>query len=396
MNRQLEQHITETLEARATTVRDLPDLGERVVTRGRRVRRRRRMYGGLAVVAAVATAVATPTVLVDRDARRTPAPPVTTPTGQLSPSSDGFLSGLPVGERTDVPFAVGSRIFTGHEQATLGIEETVHHIARVQGGYLVVAGNRPSFSVGITGDQPYRELGAGAIGSAAATSDGSAVAWTIVDTKRDLTELRTRWIRSGRVRATRELAGWLVRGWIGDEVLIEPADRPALNPQLWSPLTGSVRRLPIPSDQAAPVYVLGFQSSGDLVLTRDQSNCMNSYRLSRATTLWSTCERADFAAIDDRGRLVLTRAQRSGLHLEVREADGVLIREIDLPAPAAAATSVVWESADSFLMLVVDIAGNAQVGPGERNGLVRCRVTTGRCERVPTPEDGYITALGRL
>jgi len=374
--------VTQTHDGESPDVVASPD-------RGRGWLRRR--YVGLAVGVALAAGVAAPMVLTKGDARRTPAPPVTTPPGQPSPSSDGFLSGLPVGERTDVPFAVGSRIFAVDEQVTHGIAETVHHVARVQGGYLVLMGNRPSFSVGIAGDQPYRELGAGSIASAAASPDGSAVAWTIVDTKRDRTEIRTQSIRSGGVRATRELAGWLVRGWIGDEVLIE-ADRPALHPRLWSPLTGSVRRLPIPSDQAAPVSVLGFQSSGDLVLTRN-SNCTTSYRLSDATTLWSTCERADFADIDDRGRLVLARAQRSGLHLQVREADGALIREIELPAPAAAVTSVVWESADSFLVLVVDIAGNAQVDPGERNGLVRCRVPTGRCERVPTPDDAYITAL---
>lgn len=308
------------------------------------------------------------------------------------PPLDEFLSELPIGERTDVPFAVGARIFAGDEQVTLPTQDPIYAVAPVQGGYLVLAGEVPPFSVGLVGDQSYRELATGST-SIAATPDGSAAAWTTLEPSGQLTEIRTRSIASGRTRATRELGEWVVLSWIGDEVLIFPVSSGRGGPKLWSPAAGSSRRLPRPSNQRGWGYPVGFQASGDVVMTRDaKSNCIAAYRVSDVTTRWDRCARGDVGAVSEAGRIVLTSRLPSGLHLRVRDISGALIREIDMGAPALA-TAVVWESADSVVLLLRDISADARVSPVERTALVRCGVSTGTCERVPTPPRSAITAL---
>lgn len=375
-------------------------LASRSQGRRRLTRRQRRAYAGLAVVAALAAAVATPIVLTDGVSRRTPVPPVATATSSPSPDPslssppplDEFLGELPVGERTDVPFAVGARIFAGDEQVTLPTQEPILAVAPVQGGYLVLAGERPPFSVGIVGEQPYRELAEGSTGSIAAAPDGRAAAWTTLDPNDRLTEIRTRSITSGRTRATRELGQWHVHGWIGDEVLIFPGPGRG-GPKLWSPAAGSTRRLPMPPNQRGWVHPVGFQASGDVVLTREaSSNCITAYRVSDVMTRWDRCARGGVGAVSEAGRIVLTKGLPSGLHLTVRDITGALIREIDMGAPALA-SAVVWESAESLVLHVRDISEAARVSPVERTALVRCGVSTGRCERVPTPPGSVVTAL---
>lgn len=124
MRQPLEEHIARTLRARAGTVPDIPDLGERVVTGGRRVRRQRRAYGGIAVVVAVAVAVGAPALIADRDGSRVPNAPVSTPTGQPLPlpipppdnlptPSARPWDDLPLGPATNVPRPASSSATSG-------------------------------------------------------------------------------------------------------------------------------------------------------------------------------------------------------------------------------------------------------------------------------------------
>lgn len=408
MKQPLEQHLTETLEARSTTVRDLPDLGERVVIRGRRVRRRRRMYGGLAVVVAVATAVATPTLLVDRDVRRTPAPPVTTPTGHPSrlptpePSSSMVArpwDALPLGPKTNVPFAIWPDIFAGDERIRLRTEDPVEQIHRVTSGYLVQASGFDALagSVGIVGEEPYRKLVEGSMSGLAVDGDRSRVVWSITDTLTD--ELRTTLVvaelPTGK-RVARHVMDelWQVAGFTEDGVLVSPLADPGGPPSLWDPAAGTVTPLPLPWP-TSPASVLALQPGGGLLLLGGHGErCPAAVFTSRPDApLWEYCDgEIRSAAVSPDGAFVAVyaRPRRGPDRAAVVEgASGEVHTRLRLPRGIDLA-EVVWEDAEHVLIQAEDETVDDLV-----SALIRCSIGDPTCERVPTPDDGYITALGR-
>ncbi|MBA3618674.1 MAG: hypothetical protein H0W56_03600 [Acidothermales bacterium] len=84
MRHPIEPRLEAALHAEAQTVPDVPGLGERVVERGRRVRRRRRGAAGAALVCAMAVLVGGPSLLSDREPAGRLAP-IDTPSAEPSP-----------------------------------------------------------------------------------------------------------------------------------------------------------------------------------------------------------------------------------------------------------------------------------------------------------------------
>lgn len=409
MNRQLEQHITEALEARATTVRDLPDLGERVVTRGKRVRRRRRMYGGLAVVVAVATAVATPTVLVDRDARRTPAPPVTTPTVQPSPGRS--LEPTPSATRiprpwdtlalrppTGVPFAVGPELFVGDQRTALRVEEILS-VHRADNGFLVATRGRftPPTRLWLVENGSQRELLSGTFGGVAVGPDGRQAAWGLIKESRRgaRSELTLVELPSAKPRVTRVVEGyWDVAGFAEGRVVVSEAVDPGGRPYVWDPDAGTVTELALPWPSGS-VDIGALEDGGGLMLLNPWGERCPTAVLTRQpdVALWERCDMGQIssAAVSPDGTAVAVAEWAEGPdagHV-LDGATGEALQSWVLPRRSEV-ERVVWEDRARVLFHVT----HAHPDAGVVSALIRCEVGRTPCERVPTPDDAHITALG--
>jgi len=411
MKQPLEQHLTEVLEARATTVRDLPDLGERVVTRGRRVRRRRRVYGGLAVVVAVATAVATPTLLVDPDARRTPAPPVTTPTSTPSPSRSEdpvsgrqqqrqFLDTAAVGPPTSVPFAVGRRLFIGDQRITVRLEnEIVTQVHQVVGGYLVRVG-RP-FSAGATGlirEGSYQELAPPPTGRGAVDPSRRLAVWPVHEggTRAPRTRLTLVQLPSGSRVSEQVITGgpWNVVGYADNGIVISRYGQPGGSRlALWDWTTKIVTELDSGKRWGTTLFVNALHAGGALLVHNAYSDGCATAILTTApeVPVWERCDlvMVSVAVSADGSRVAVAETVEGGDALHVLDAaTGETLQSWILPS-GNTEPHVVWEDAQRVLFTMV----HAYKG-GSATALIRCTVGASACERVPTPQGEDITAPG--
>lgn len=421
MKQPLEQHLTETLEARAHAVRDVPDLGERVVTRGRQVRRRRRVYGGLAVVVAVATAVATPTLLVDPDARRTPAPPVTTPTSSPSPSPAAepltgrqqvrrFLNTAAVGPGTEVPFAalaagrhvaVGRHIYVGDERFTLPYSGLITSVHRADGGYLVRRANTATATgrLGLIGERPYRDLAVGSVGTVAVDRSQGLAAWSVFEGEGATRRSRLTLVElPGGTRVAEQVIGpwWHMVGFAENGLVIARyMDQARPSAALWDWETSTVTALGPDVERWGTLdYSSALHTGGSLLVHSTDGGRCTSAVLTTApeVPLWERCD-IDMvsAAVSADGSLVAVSeadgVEGDALHL-LDGATGESLQTWTLPS-GSYEPQVVWEDAQRILFTI----GYTYQGRPE-SMVIRCTVGASDCERVPTPEGEFIDALG--
>ena len=414
MNQPLEDSVAATYRARASTVRDAPGLAERAIARGRRVRRQRRAYGGLAVVAAVAVAVGTSTLLADRDGSRSPASPVSTPSGQpASPAPPTFLpkdaftrpwDSLPVGPPTNVPFAIGPGIFSGSERITLPTKDSpIGEVQDVGSGYLVYNrqfGSRPGTVGLVSDDGSYRRLDKGVGGGFVLDSRAERAAWVNWHARSGppRTTLKVVSLPDGKEFARQVVDGiWDVVGFSEDRLVLE--DFVQSQPSSWDPATGVVTEIPLPWP-SPPGRAVEVQAGGGLLLfggllpgDGSETDCPAAVLTSRPQDkLWEQCA-VDFwySAVSPDGALVAAAdlpTKRAAPPAVLDAATGQVVQRWKMPEDVEV-FDVVWEDPEHVLFLV-----NHDDASSEVSALIRCRVGEGTCERVPTPPKGYITALG--
>lgn len=411
MNQPLEDSVAATYRARASTVRDAPGLAERAIARGRRVRRQRRAYGGLAVVAAVAVAVGTPTLLTGRDAVPTPGLPVATPTGRPSPvlppgpqksvkEIPRPWDDLPLGAATEVPFSIGSRIFGGDEIIKLPNThgDPIEFVHAIDGGYVVeVAGfDAIPGTVAIVDNRRFRQLARGPITGLAVGADGGQAAWgeARVRTDPSRTTLTVVSLPDGAQSAHQTVNGsWGVVGMAEGRLVLTQRVDPGVAPALWDPQARTLVTMQTPWSDGPTSSLITLENGGGLLLLDGGMDpCPTAVRTTQPEVpLWERCDiDAAYGAVSSDGsRIAVADGWKRSTGLVLDSASGKTAHSWVLPR-GADVEQVAWEDAEHVLFAMSDsYEGRALV-----SALIRCRVGEGTCERVPTPPKGYITALG--
>lgn len=409
MTQPLEASIAATLQARANRVRTIPDLGDRVVARGRRMRRQRRAYGGLAVIVAVAAAVGAPALLADREVDRTPGPPVATPTGlpspSLPPATDKAVhevprpwDDLPLGATTNVPFAVGSQIFAGEDRIALQTSgDPINQVRAVGGDYLVHLGGTDAIpgTVALVGSGRSRKLDRGAISGFAVDADGQSAAWAVQRWKGSTTRTRLTLanLSSGDPVAEYVVDGpWSVLGVADGRVVITFLGDPATSPSVWDPREGTVTKMQLPRS-LTHLDVVVLQSGGGLLLLEgyDQSCPIAVLTLRPGVPLWERCDLdpTSGAVSADGSRLAVIDGWKRPAALVLDATTGETTHSWALPR-GAAVDQMTWEDAEHVLFAMTD----SHQGSALATAVIRCRIGESMCERVPTPKGRHVITLG--
>lgn len=390
----------------------MSDTSDRVpdVIESRRRRRRppRREYALLAVVVAVGLAVATSEVLTAREERRTPASPSSAPGEQASqsPSSEDTSSARPTapprealmfGPPTDLPVAMGSRIFHGHRQIQIAADEQISELKAAKDGYLVQSGGYGSTPqrLGLAREgQPYRRLMRGDIAGFAVDIDAGRVAWAVPAEDGSRTRLALVRLPSGARVARRVVDGpWRLVGFAEKGLVITSMLFPGAPPSVWDPEAGRVSQMPVPDPAAATRILTMQQGGGLLLLTDDEGRCITAVSTSRPeVALWRRCDTdVMFADVSPGGsRLILADSSdgEPDVVTVLDSSSGATLQQWVLPEYANLA-SAAWEDGRHVLLFV----GPVVRGDDARSPLIRCRVGAGACEHVPTPDDDFVTAI---
>jgi hypothetical protein len=409
MNQPLEDSVAATYRARASTVRDAPGLAERAIARGRRVRRQRRAYSGLAVVAAVALTVGTPALLGERDGSRSPASPVSTPSGQpASPApptsvpKDAFTrtwDSLPVGAPTNVPFAIGPGIFSGSERITLPTKDSpIGEVQDIGSDYLVYNrrfGSRPGTVGLVSDDGSYRRLDKGVGGGFVLDSRAERAAWVSWHVRSEpvRTTLTVVSLPDGKESARRVVDGvWDAVGFSENGLVLESNTFFVQSqPSSWDPATGVVTEIPLPWP-SPPGGAVEVQAGGGLLLF---GGLPPGYVLTSRPQdlLWEQCD-VDFwrTAVSPGGALVAAvdfPTENVAPPAVLDAATGEVVQRWRMP-PDVKVFDVAWEDPESVIFAISE----SYDGYPLWSTLIRCRVGEETRERVPTPGGGLITALG--
>lgn len=371
----------------------------------------RRAFAGLAVVVVVAAAVAALKVLGDDDDRRTPRSAGATPTAESPPTRSTASPSwtpeavrrpwdvLPVGEPTDVPFAVGSRMFAGSADFTLRTEGSIGEVHAINGGYLVRVNHRGSApdSVGVVRDHRYRELVSGYVGGLAVDREAGRAAWGVRIRLGSRTRLMTVNLGAGDSVAEQVIEGpWMVVGYAEGRVVIEPLLHPGGPPRVWDPATESVTEMRLPWSPYPGARPLTMQPGGGLLLFHAYGDRCETAVLTSdpQTPIWDRCDtESTFAAVSRDGSQVAVVedvVRRPAVGVVLDAGTGETAHRWNMPR-GVDVVGLTWEGADKVLFLVED----SYRGGNLASTLIRCTVGQHSCERVPTPDDAYISAVAQ-
>lgn len=266
------------------------------------------------------------------------------------------------------------------------------------GGYLVEVGGFDASPgrVRIVDGRSSRELVRGALSGLVVDAGARRAAWTQIypRTETGRTALAIVNLPSGDRVARQVVDGlWDVVGFAGDRLVLTSVTSPDGPPSVWDPATGEVTELPLPEGSPSGHPVALQADTGLLLFGGQGEGCPTAVLVSRpeppqwehcGASIWSAAFSPDAELI-----AVIERKSRGSDTASVRDAvNGETVHRWETPR-GAELYDVAWE--DVFHVLV--ILGYEDVDVSE-SVLIRCRVGGATCERVPTPDNAYITALG--
>lgn len=389
--------LRDLLDERADEVGHASLIGEVVVTRGHRVRTRRRLTAGATLVAVAAlglSLVILPNLSGSDVAPSSPGGEDHAQTGPTwAPNIDGI--DLPVGPALTTAYAVGNKIVDGAK--TFSLPGDVTALLEVPEGFVVtlrdvsrirdIAESSAAIAV-VSPEGDVNFLDTGTVSGFAATSVAgqTLVAWSAEDP--DTPDVYT--VKRTILGAIEPETGLVVAekstvvGFEGIEPIVMQlgdgggatfrwdTQAPALVPTTWRQPEG------VSPDGATAYYF------------DDDTQCMYAASLNAPTDkIWENCDqshRPPSTLSPDGNWLAYTSVYSAKTGQYVRELDiGVSFDLADMGRGAFySAMELGWES-DTSLVLQVGI--NPVSGRGGSYVDVRCDVTTGVCERVPSDVD---------
>ncbi|HEY8456684.1 MAG TPA: hypothetical protein VIL34_13925 [Actinopolymorphaceae bacterium] len=406
MTSQLEEQLAEALHRQAGRVTQTGDLAPGAFRLGRRMRWRRRAGTALAGVAALALLVPLGLTAVDNYGKQSKIEPAVTPTSspreeptrepspdtQRKPAKPARVTldfdQLEVGEAPMVPWLDREGVIHDGERTVQvggGLKPT--GFRPIANGYVVEAKGQIAL-IRNDGSVVVSRPGNGAVVS----RDRQRIAWVagLNATKRPVVVYSA----TGELLAEANLGADHVVGFIGGSVLFDrpPADPPGTgDPYLWNPETGDVSRWGEsvgsgPVSRSGRVAAVILDEVRPTPEAQDLVPCMAIVETTEMREQWRGRCGVLVEGFSPDERYARTRVIPAMGTMEYTFLDINADRPV-LTVSADRMETVVWESADTFLV---------QAWDGRRASVVRCNLS-GECELALEPiEVGNGTAPYRL
>lgn len=377
MTPQTTERIKQVLTAEAAALLPPTNLAEKVIKRGRRLRRVRSTAAAVVVVAAVATAVAIPIASLNGPDDQAPAAGViregelvtvnADPGGpRLSTAEfDKWYAGLSQGAGPRLPYAAGGYVIDGAVRVrmpAITTRQVIAPLGRVNGGWLLAAQKTGLewetrvITYGIlTTKGDFRQLAQGRLLGVVISPDRTQVAYATAEPRPTAVVVD---VASGKTVASTPVQGddakpIGVRWWNPSGVWLDTAQGSAR----WTP--GS------PPDAALGRTVRAPARESELLQDRD-GNCDRLLDPDGSPRI-QYCGFSDPGTLSPKGTTFVTADGRAHGVYQPRDVQLQLIAGFSLGNAS-------WED-DRYLLLS---------GSSKPNLLIRCDVTTGGCEAVPT------------
>jgi len=391
----LDQDLKQSLATQASRVPQGSDLGRGAIVRGRGIRRRRRVVGGVAFAALVAIAVPVGLEVGDsvsrNDGQVAPATTgPTTPTEITGPRQVNLdLTALPLAdEPPQIPYVEGQTVVVGDERYNVDATGDLKAVAAFDGGaHLFVSRGSTAELVRVT-PEGSEVLGAAA-GTPIASADLRWNAYAIGDVDKFGNVLRgiTLTLFDSQDGSTSEInlpaANYVdIYALVDGTVYLRPhsSDGTELPLQTWAP--GQEAPSYLPTNYYASAVSDDGRVIADMTKVTDFGSC-TEVRGSGRSSLWQTCAQsilgfspgavfawAGPAYLDgySLGDIVIIDAQT-----------GDVIRRLPSFDNGLDFMDATFEDADHLLI---------RVEQGGQTALVRCAASTGQCELAVPVADG--------
>ena len=402
-----DQDLKQSLATQAARVPQSSDLGRGAVVRGRSIRRRRRVVGGVAFAAVVAIAVPVGLEVGDsvsrNDGQVAPATTgPTTPTEITGPRQVQLdLTALPLAdEPPQIPYVEGQTVVVGDERYNVDATDDLKAVAAFDGGaHAYVSRNGAAELVRVTPE------GSEVLGAAAGTPIASA-------------DLRWNAYALGDVdKFGNVLRGITLTLFDSQDGSTSEINLPAANNvDIYALVDGTVYLRPQSSDgtelplqswaagEAAPTVVSGsfaataVSPNGDLVadLTKvtdfGTQTCSDVVDLVSGADVWATCKNQVLGFSPD-GSFAWAGPEYADGYAPVEIAildarTGEVIRELQGPGDIDHPVFFMNASFEDEDHLLIRAEQDGQTA------LVRCTVPTGECESALPPVDGTSDTTG--